>query len=74
MLNVAKGKIVIGDLMFENEHEKEKLLQNLTKEQIEEIEDEYYSNIDVLKDEFRKYEKTLSVTRIDELVFIVEIS
>ncbi len=74
MLNVAKGKIAIGDLMFENEYEKEKLLGNLTKGQIEEIEDEYYSNIDVLKDEFRKYGKTLGVTRIDELVLIAEIS
>lgn len=76
MIRVLKydGRIVIGDLMFQNEEEKENIKKTLTKDQIEVIEDEYYSNIDFLMDEFEKYNKTLEVTRIDELVFIVEVN
>lgn len=74
MFRVLKldGSIVIGDLMFESRKEKENMLKALSEEQIEEIEDEYYSNIDFLKEEFKKYNKELKVTRIDELVFIVD--
>lgn len=73
MLRVLKddGRIVIGDLMFESEAEKQNMMKTLTEDQIEEIEDEYYSNIDFLRDEFNKYNLGLKVTRIDELVFIV---
>lgn len=75
MIRVLKdnGRIVIGDLMFENEKEKQKIINTLNKEQIEEIEDEFYSNIDFLKNEFLKYNKTLTSLKIDELNFIVEI-
>lgn len=75
MLRILKdnGRIVIGDLMFESEEKRENMMKTLTKGQVEEIEDEYYSNINFLKDEFRKYNKELQVTKIDELVFIVEI-
>lgn len=76
MLRVLKvdGRIVIGDLMFESEIKKQEIMKTLTKNQIEEIEDEYYSNIDFLQEEFKKYNKQLEATRIDELVFIVEIN
>lgn len=75
MLRVLKnnGKIVIGDLMFESEIEKQNVIKTFTKDQIEEIEDEYYSNIDFLKVEFKKYNKELKVTKIDELVYIVAV-
>lgn len=68
------GRIVIGDLMFESQGEKERIMNKLTKEEIEEIEDEYYSNIESLKYEFEKHNKELGVTRMDELVFIVEVN
>ena len=73
MLRVLKynGRIVIGDLMFESKITKENMMKDFTKDQIEEIEDEYYSNIDFLKDEFIKYNKKIQVTKIDELVYIV---
>lgn len=76
MLRILKddGRMVIGDLMFESEEEKEKIMEKFTKEQIEVVEDEYYSNIDFLKSQFEKYNRNLQVTRIDELVFIVEIN
>ena len=73
MLRVLKynGRIVIGDLMFESKITKENMMKDFTKDQIEEIEDEYYSNIDFLKDEFIKYNKKIQVTKIDELLCIV---
>lgn len=76
MIRVLKdnGRIVIGDLMFENQEEKDKIISRLTQEEIEEIEDEYYSNIESLRGEFKKYNKELEVTRMDELVFIVEVN
>lgn len=67
------GKIVIGDLMFENEEAKDSLLASLTKDQICEIEDEYYSNIDFLQKEFKKYNKTINYTQIDYINFIIEV-
>lgn len=73
MLRVLKdnGRIIIGDLMFESEIAKENMMKTFTKDQIEEIEDEYYSNIELLRDEYEKHNKKIQVTRIDELVYIV---
>lgn len=76
ILRVLKddGRVVIGDLMFQNQEEKEKIMSGLTNEEIEEIEDEYYSNIESLREEFNKYNKKLQITKMDELVFIVEVN
>ena len=73
MIRVLKddGRIVIGDLMFESEEEKERIMESLTEEEIKEIEDEYYSNIDFLREEFNRHNKELKATKMDELVFIV---
>lgn len=75
MIRVLKdnGKIVIGDLMFENNNEKRKLLNGFTNDQIEEIEDEYYSDIEKLVIEFNKYNKKLERCKIDELNFVISI-
>ena len=75
MVRVIKdnGKIVIGDLMFESNRDKENLFEKLTNEQIEEINDEYYSYIDILKSEFQKFNKELKYTRMDNLIYVVEI-
>lgn len=67
------GKIVIGDLMFKSNKDKENIFQKLTSEQIEEINDEYYSYIDFLKGEFKEINKELKYTRIDNLIYVVEI-
>jgi len=76
MLRILKhdGKIIIGDLMFQDEKEKQKIMSGLTSEQIDEIEDEYYSNIELLQTEFRKHGRTVSVFQIDELNFVVEVA
>jgi len=75
MLRVLKekGKIVIGDLMFKSEEDRKNIYKNLSKEQIAEIEDEYYSNIELLKKEFNKYNKIVNDYRIDTLVFVVDV-
>ncbi|WDV46815.1 MerR family transcriptional regulator [Clostridiaceae bacterium M8S5] len=75
MLRVLKekGKIVIGDLMYENESEKIKLQNTSTKEQIEAMEDEYYSNIEELENELRKYSRKLASCKIDRVNFVVVI-
>ena len=75
MIRVLKddGMIVMGDLMFEKSVEKEKLLSKFTNEEIQEIEDEYYSNIEDLQTEFKKYGKRLVKYKIDKLNFVVSI-
>lgn len=75
MVRVLKdnGKIIIGDLMFANKEDEERVLKELSKEQIEVIRDEYYSLIDLLKIEFKKFNKELKYTRIDNLIYVVEI-
>ncbi|WP_061995207.1 MerR family transcriptional regulator [Clostridium sp. ATCC 25772] len=75
MIRVLKndGKIIIGDLMFKDVDDKRFIFKSLTKGQIEEVEDEYYSNIDFLKMEFRRFDKNLSYERIDTFNYIVKI-
>ena len=75
MVRVIKdnGKIVIGDLMFESNIDKENLFKKLTDKQIEEINDEYYSYIDILKREFKEFNKELKYARIDNFIYVVEI-
>lgn len=75
MIRVLKddGRIVIGDLMFENNATKEKLMREFTDEQIKEIEDEYYSDIENLEKEFKKYDKKLIKYKIDKLDFVISI-
>ncbi|WBW97800.1 MerR family transcriptional regulator [Oceanirhabdus sp. W0125-5] len=69
----AEGTIVIGDMMFKDEESRREIFDRYTKEQIEEIEDEYYSDISVLREEFIKYGKTVDVQRIDELIYVVHV-
>lgn len=73
MIRVLKedGKIVIGDMMFENEEQRKVLYKTLSKEQIESIEDEYYSYIDKLRIGFEKHNKSLTVKKIDEIFYVV---
>ncbi|GAA0177845.1 MerR family transcriptional regulator [Clostridium sediminicola] len=75
MIRVLKddGMIVIGDMMFENEEEKENLMSGFSNEQIEEIEDEYYSNIEELEIEFKKYGKKLTINKIDKVNFVISV-
>lgn len=59
--------------MFKSEEERAEIYKNLSKEQIESIEDEYFLDIAFLKKEFSKYNKKVYEYKVDTLVFIVEI-
>lgn len=75
MLRVLKenGKIIIGDLMFESDQSKAEIYERLSDDQISEIEDEYYSNIELLKRELSKYNKKVNAYKVDSLIFIIEV-
>lgn len=75
MIRVLKGNgaIIIGDLMFESKDSEEKILKNLSQEQIYEIKDEYYSYIDLISNEFKKYNKKLQYKKIDKFNYIIKI-
>lgn len=68
------GKIIIGDLMFKDKNDKSKILESLSKDEIEEVQDEYYSNIDFLETEFKKVNKVLKYTQVDKFNYIILIS
>lgn len=67
------GKVIIGDLMFESKTKEKKVKETMSSQQIEEIEDEYYSNIEMLSLEFEKYGMRVDVMQIDQLNFILEV-
>ncbi|MGL5348239.1 MAG: MerR family transcriptional regulator [Peptostreptococcaceae bacterium] len=67
------GTIIIGDLMFESEESEKQILKHLSKQQIGEIKDEYYSYIDLLSKAFDKYNKSIEYNKIDEFNYIVKI-
>ncbi len=75
MIRVLKdgGKIVVGDLMFKDETDKQKVMKKLSTKQIEEINQEYYSNIDFLINELKKLNRKLEYTKIDDINYIIEI-
>ncbi|MGG7163318.1 MerR family transcriptional regulator [Clostridium ihumii] len=75
MMRVLKdnGKIIIGDLMFKNKSEEEKLLETLNEEEIYEIKDEYYSYVDTLEIHFKKFNKKLRYKKIDRFMYVIEI-
>ncbi len=75
MMRVLKenGKIVIGDMMFLNEEDKKCIMETLTKDEKEEVEDEYYSNIEILRKEFKQYKMELKYRKIDRFNYAVTI-
>ena len=74
MLRVLRkdGRIAIGDLMFESEEKRSEIYQTLTKQQIREIEDEYYANIEHLTQIFDKYNYKLDFEKIDKLCYVID--
>lgn len=75
MLRVLKdnGMIVIGDLMFKSRDDEKNIFSELSKKQVEEIKDEYYSYIDFLENELKKYNKKLEYRRIDKFNYIIQV-
>ncbi|KEH94009.1 MerR family transcriptional regulator [Clostridium botulinum] len=75
MIRVLKdnGIIVIGDLMFKSKDDEKNILNELSKKQVDEIKDEYYSHIDILENELKKYNKKLYYKRIDKFNYIIKV-
>lgn len=69
----AHGIIAIGDMMFESESEKRRLMATMTQEQIDEVNDEYYSIIDHLAEYVTAKGMTLTKTQIDAICWVVKI-
>lgn len=67
------GRIILGDLMFESSLAKSKLYETLTPEQIDEIEDEYYTDIAHLESYVQKHHKTLHKVQVDMFCWQVTI-
>lgn len=60
--------------MFKNKQERQELMKAMSSEQIEEVNDEYYSDIEELSKEFDKYGKEVKRYKIDDIMNIIEIS
>lgn len=75
MIRVLKpsGVIIIGDLMFQNQLAEEELIKTLSPKELEEVKDEYYSYIDMLTQEFERYNKKLYYEKIDRLNYIIKV-
>lgn len=75
MIRVLKdnGAIIIGDLMFYSKEEERMITAKLSKPKVNEIKDEHYSYIDLLEEEFKKYNKKLDYSRVDELNYIIKV-
>ena len=65
---------MINLLMFKDDKDRKDIMSKLSPKQIEEIEDEYYSNIDFLTNESKKLNKKLKYVKIDYINYIIEIS
>ena len=61
MMRVLKkdGRIILGDLMFQNKAEEQKIRSTLSPEQIKELNGEYYSYLHLLIKEVEQYELSL---------------
>lgn len=75
MMRVLKkdGKIVLGDLMFQNKDEEQKIRSTLSSEQTRELDGEYYSYLNLLVKEVEQYEKRVLYKRIDRFNYVVVI-
>ncbi|MGL4737582.1 MAG: MerR family transcriptional regulator [Cellulosilyticaceae bacterium] len=68
------GIIVIGDLMFESDAARRKIYNTLTDDEINMIEDEYYTDIKKIGSYLEKYNKEISKIQIDRFCWIITIS
>lgn len=75
MLRVLKedGRIIIGDMMFENEAKKQEIYKTLSKDGIEEVEDEFYGDIEVLSEMVKDMGRELTSQKIDRFMHVITI-
>lgn len=66
-----KGRIIITDLMFENSTAREKFVKKCTKEELRDVEDEYFGYIDELEKILTSMGYCCNHQQIDELIWIL---
>ena len=69
----SNGKLLIGDMMFEDEISREKFLNSLSEKDREIVEDEYYTNIESFSAILEKYNLQYSAEQLDDLMYILRI-
>lgn len=65
------GRIIITDLMFENQKARNYFEKSCTPWEREDLEDEYFANIDELQDIFLSLGYQFCYERIDELIWMI---
>lgn len=67
----AGGRIVIADLMFENESARSDFEAGCSARQREELEDEFFTTIQDMKHIFNKLGYQCVFRQIDELIWVI---
>jgi len=67
------GRLIIGDLMFLDQGAKDNFCKGLEPEGLEEVDDEYYSHIDLLETYVKSMGMTLTYEPVDDLIYLVTI-
>lgn len=65
------GRIIITDLMYENQNARNHFAKNCTPWEREDLEDEYFANVDELNNMFLSLGYQFRYERIDELIWMV---
>ena len=67
------GEILIGDMMFLNDADRETFCSELTKEAREIVEDEYYTNIENFSHVINDARWNFEYEKMNDLVYIMRI-
>lgn len=65
------GRIIITDLMFENQKDRNHFAKNCTHWEREDLEDEYFANVNELQNMFLALGYQFHYERLDELIWMV---
>lgn len=67
----SAGVIVIADLMFENQKARERFTASCSKSEREDLEDEYFCNVDEIAEVFEILGYHCEAEQVDELIWII---
>ncbi len=65
------GRIVIADLMFANDNSRDKFTETCTEQEREELNDEYFSNVDKVEEILRSFGFSCKSEQIDKLIWLI---
>lgn len=67
----SAGVIVIADLMFENQKARERFAVSCSEREREDLEDEYFGNVDEVTAVFKTFGYQCEAEQVDELIWII---